>query len=68
MTVACQKFRISGTEIHMEDREKVWPELSPELMAYGGSIGVYNKKKSSKTAQKRARNRKPHTKPSKLIK
>ena len=43
MTVACQKFVLSilelpaTDEIHMEDRKKVWPELSPELigpMAY----------------------------------
>jgi len=43
MTIACQKFaqsilELAATdEIHMEDREKVWPEISPELirpMAY----------------------------------
>ena len=43
MTVACQKFvqsilELPATdEIHIEDRKKVWPELSPELirpMAY----------------------------------
>ena len=43
MTVACQKIRSeylelpASDEIHMEDRKKVWPELSPELirpMAY----------------------------------
>ena len=42
-SVACQKFvqsilELPATdEIHMEDRKKVWPELSPELirpMAY----------------------------------
>ena len=38
VTVACQKFvqrilELSATdEIHMEDRKKVWPELSPELI------------------------------------
>ena len=38
MTYECQKFvqsilELPATyEIHMEDRKKVWPEISPELI------------------------------------
>ena len=59
-SVACQKFvqsilELPATdEIHMEDRKKVWPELSPELirpMAYAVRKAVINKQPScAKTA------------------
>ena len=59
-SVACQKFvqsilELPATdEIHMEDRKKVWPELSPDLirpMAYVVRKAVINSQSScAKTA------------------
>ena len=57
-SVACQKFvqsilELPATdEIHMEDRKKVWPELSPELirpMAYAVRKAVINRQPSCAT-------------------
>ena len=70
-SVACQKFVQSSLElpatdeIHMEDRKKVWPELSPKLirpMAYAVRKAVINRQPScAKTATFESRTNKMKT-------